>query len=400
MLWWAVGVLLLGAPSDLRAQSAVGTVPEAEPPASALRIGPMYIKPNLAIRELGVDGNVFDSPSEPQDDYVIVLAPDLTAYMRSGVVQLSVLSSTDLTYYHKFSSERSVARQLRVRSDFHLSRIRPTVVGAIIDARNRPNHEIDLRARRSDREMTAGVGFEVSPLATAYVGATVLDTRFIEGETYDGVALDQALNRRGNAVQAGLRLALTPFTTMTLEGQLGKDRFVTNPLRNSDSRGATAAVTFSSDAVIVGTLRVGYRDFTPADPALADFRGLVTSGALSFNGFWRGRVTGSIERDVQYSFDDADGYYVGTTGELSYTQRVLGPFDAQVRVARGRLAYVGAGGPGRDDAMRTYAAGVGYNRDSGARLGLTFEESRRDSVERADRRYTRRRVYASLSYGF
>jgi hypothetical protein len=398
----AIGALLLVGRDSAMAQGALtGSLPEGEPPVSSYRVGPVYLSPNVALRELGVDDNVFDDAEEPQRDFMLVLAPDVSAYVRSGLLQVVLLSSTELTYYKKFQSQRSVARQFRVRSDFLLSRFRPSIAAALVDSRSRPNQEIDLRARRSDREVSGSIAFEVSPLARAYVGAAHVETEFGVGETFRFVALDQTLNRRNDSVQAGVRFALTPFTTLTVEGQVATDKFVFTPERNSESRAGTAAITFGSEAVVVGTVRVGYRNFQPVDASLPAFNGLVTSGGLSYLGFWRGRIAGTLERDVQYSFDDDDGYFIGTAGELTYTQRVAGPFDLQVRAARGALDYADVlTNEGRHDTTRTYAAGIGYNRDRGARLGLTYEQSRRDSAARPDRRYTRRKVYATLTYGF
>jgi hypothetical protein len=92
---------------------------------------------------------------------------------------------------------------------------------------------------------------------------------------------------------------------------------------------------------------------------------------------------------------------VSTSGDLTYTQRVVGPLDVQVRVVRGALDYADrATGEGRHDTTRTYGVGLGYSRDSGARLGLIYDHTKRASAERADRRFTRRKVYATLTYGF
>jgi hypothetical protein len=395
-------VLVAGSPAAALAQGPLtGGLPEGEPPVSAYRIGPVYLTPNFAIREIGTDDNVFDDPDNPQQDFMVVLAPDLAAYLRSGLIQVVFTSATDFTYYNKFKSERSIARQLRGRTDFLLSRFRPSIAGAIVDSRSRPNQEIDLRARRSEREISGSVAFEVSPLARAYVGASRVEVEFSEGEEFRGVALDRALNRRNESLQAGVRLALTPFTTLVVEGQSGKDSFEFTPTRNSDTKSGNAILTFGSEAIIVGTVRLGIRDFQTADPTLADFRGVTGAAGLTYTAFWRGRLSGLFERDVQYSFEEDEGYFVSTGGEITYNQRITGPFDLQVRWGRSGLSYADrVTGEGRHDTTNTYAAGVGYNRDSGARIGLTYEQSGRDSLERPDRRYTRRKIFATLTYGF
>jgi hypothetical protein len=54
----------------------------------------------------------------------------------------------------------------------------------------------------------------------------------------------------------------------------------------------------------------------------------------------------------------------------------------------------------RRDWTFVYGGGMGYRFGDVARLGFNTEWSRRRSDERLDRRYDRRRMYASLSYGF
>ena len=117
----------------------------------------------------------------------------------------------------------------------NLGRFRPSIAGATNSSRERPNNEIDTRARRSDTEASGRLGFELSPLAQIYGGAARVGIDFRQGETFRGVALDQSLNRRLDQYQAGIRLSLTPFTTLVVDGTVVEDRFVMSPGRDSSS---------------------------------------------------------------------------------------------------------------------------------------------------------------------
>jgi hypothetical protein len=107
------------------------------------------------------------------------------------------------------------------------------------------------------------------------------------------------------------------------------------------------------------------------------------------------------KRDVQYSFDRADAYYVETGGDVVYTQRIGGPFDVQVRVARQQLAFdISQPGSNRSENVNGYHAGLGYSLENRSRMGLTYEHTERGGSTFADRPYSRRRLFASFTYEF
>src|SRR6185436_6789420 len=142
--------------AESRAQSAVGAGPltgalsDTEPVTGVLRAGPILIAPGLTVREVGWDSNVFDEPPEesPKEDWVAAATPDISVYSRLRFLRISASAASELTYYHKYESERSVGYSARGRFDFLLSRMRPFVGGGRLDTRTRPNGEIDTRADR------------------------------------------------------------------------------------------------------------------------------------------------------------------------------------------------------------------------------------------------------------
>ncbi|MBA3270439.1 MAG: outer membrane beta-barrel protein [Acidobacteria bacterium] len=218
-------------------------------------------------------------------------------------------------------------------------------------------------------------------------------------ELFRGTALDFALNRRGASVEAGVAVDLTPFTTVVVSGRKNRDKFVSDPRRNSHSQSAVAEFSFARDAIVQGRASLGYRDFRPDSPMVARFTGFTSGAGLSFMGFWNGRFEFDASRDVAYSYDVDEGYYIGTTALATYTQRVVGAIDAQARLGHGLMDYGMRLGPGpRQDRTSTYAGGVGFNRTDGGRIGLTYEYEVRHSDTLVDRRYTTRRLYGSYTY--
>lgn len=374
---------------------------DADPTTFAFRVGPLFATPGLTVREVGVDTNVFDEPVDPKRDFTATVSPDLRLFMRLGVLRFTAQSAADFTYYREFAEERAINRQLRLRTDFILGRLRPWLSGAFVQTRDRPNAELDRRAQRRGLEYGGGVGFDLSPQSRVFVSAARTETKFREDEAFQGVDLPAAFNRTGETSSGGLEISLTPFTTLTLRGGVERDVFAESPLRDADSRTASAQLEFSPDAIIRGRLRLGYRRFTPVNPVLAPYQGVTGLVGLGYSVFGTARFDIDATRDVEYSFDESEGYFVQSGLAVTYTQRVVGAWDVQGRGGRHWLDYkASAVSPGRGDRVDTYAAGVGYNLQDRSRIGLSYEYTDRNSPQRADRRYDRRRIFGSWTYEF
>ncbi|HUE88537.1 MAG TPA: outer membrane beta-barrel protein [Vicinamibacterales bacterium] len=391
-------MLVMAAPAAAQGLLDNGLPVEA-PERARYYVGPFAISPTLIIRELGVDTNVFDEHENPKRDYVVSLSPTVDVFGKVGLLQAALTSSTDFTWYAKYANERSLGRVARGRVDFLPSRLRLSVGGGIVQTRERPSMEIELRARRSQSEAWGGVGFEISPIARVYTSLHQTVREFQDNEVYRGVVLSDALDRRTDAVEAGLALSVTPLTTLLVSGRRTEDRFAVDSRRDSDSQSAKAELTFARYAILQGHVNVGYRDFKPSDPSVSRFRGVTSAAGLSFTGFWRGHMDFDASRDVSHSFDVSEGYYVGTEMVGTYTQRVIGALDVLTRLGVGTMDYGRrAGLDAREDTMRTLAGGIGYNFNNGGRFGVTYEHETRESDSFADRRYVSRRLFGSYTY--
>jgi hypothetical protein len=114
-----------------------------------------------------------------------------------------------------------------------------------------------------------------------------------------------------------------------------------------------------------------------------------------------GRLTGNFNRGQEYSFDEVDAYYLDTTFGLSYTHRLFGEVDAQVRGGHSTFNYgFRAGSADRDETLDIGAASVGYNLRNRTRIALNYELSRRRAPAVVERNYDRTRIYLSWLYAF
>jgi hypothetical protein len=400
--------MVLMAPGYATAQSAVGqgpltsTLADAEPVSGVLAVGPVKLAPGVTVREIGWDSNVFDEPEEesPKEDWVAAAQPDVSIYSRLRFVRLSAYAGAELTYYRTYESERSVGHAVRGRADFLLSRVRPFVGGGTTETRTRPNGEIDARADRQVDELSGGLAFDLSPTSLIYGSAAQSSERY-EDALEDGVNLSQSLTREAINYQFGLKTDITPLLSMQVFGSYHQDEFEFEPIRNSDSRMASAVFRFAPDAVVSGTVNATFRDMTFADPGLEPFRGFTGTAALVYPFLEVGRFSVALSRVVEYSFDSLEGYYIEQSATGSYTHRLFGDVDAQVRGGRATFKYDARQTlPEHTDTFDTAAGSVGYNLRNRTRVAVNYEYARRRSPALAQRNYDRRRVYVSWLFAY
>lgn len=391
----AVGLLVA------RAAQAQGPPPDVDPTTFAFRAGPVLFTPGLRIQELGVDDNVFQDPANPKRDYVVAFAPDLNVFTRTRFARVNLTSAADFRYYTKYESERSVGRQARARVDFLLSRIKPYVAAGLFNSFDRPNREIDARAEHLMADRTGGVYFEWSPQTHFFVDATQSKVDYRRGEVFRGVALDEALNMVTDTYSGGMVTAMTPLTMLTLRAGYGETRFRLKPIRNSFSRTASVRVFFGPEAVLRGEVDVGYKDFRTHEPRVQPYRGFVTTLRITAPVRDRGSFVLTGTRDVQFSYDEGQAYFVASDATATYTQRVFRALDVQAVAGRAWDDYGHREGlEPMAERIETYSGGVGYNLRDQSRLGVNYEYQRRVSTGEAGRAYIRRRVFTSWTYSF
>ena len=162
-------------------------------------------------------------------------------------------------------------------------------------------------------------------------------------------------------------------------------------------------MTFDPFAVIKGTARIGYRDFVPLDPTVPGYQGGTAAVDLSYVLQGSTKLGVQVGRDVQYSFDVNQPYYLQTGISGSIAQQIYGPLDVVARAGTQHLSYRDRAGAtvdvaGRTDDVRTLGVGVGYHVGSELRIGFNVDRSRRDT-DLAGRRYEGYRAGMSVTYG-
>jgi hypothetical protein len=399
---------LLGTSRHALAQSAVGAGPltsmlaDTEPQTGVLIVGPVRLAPGLTLREIGYDSNVFDEPPEesPKEDYVLAAMPDVSAFTRLRFLRISAYAGSELTYYQEYESERSVGYAGRARVDVLLSRVRPFIGVGRVKTRQRPNGEIDVRADRLEEELSGGIAFDLSAHSLIYASWARNGSEYANA-LEDGIDLSQTLTRERNDYQAGLKTDLTPLLSVQLFGSVQDDVFKFDPRRNAKSTAALATFRIAPEAVVTGSITVGYKDMQPEDPRSKPFRGLTGTAAITYPFLEIGRFTVTAARGTEYSFDAEEAYFIENSAFVSYTHRLFSEIDAQVRGGRSLFDYSASLTlPAHKDTLDVVAGSLGYNLRNRTRIALNYEYSKRRSPAITSRNYDRRRIYLSWLFAF
>jgi hypothetical protein len=398
----AAGLWLL-----LASPAAAQTDPTGAPDPARVRVrlGPLWLNPTIELTNLGIDTNVFNEPADanPKQDFTLTVVPKTQLWMRIGPSWLSGEIIEQVVWYQKYASERSANNTYSIGWKIPLNRLVFDVGAKYLNTRERPGFEIDERAQRFESSFRGKV--EIRALSKTFFGvdATRDKVDYDDSAVFMGTNLQTELGRVVTKAGVTARQQLTPLTSVTMEVSTEQDRFALSPLRDSDSRAVTAAVAFDPLALIKGHARIGYRDFDPLQPGLARYQGLTASVDLSYVLLNMTKFAVQTSRDVQYSYDVNEPYYLQTGVSGSVTQQILGPLDAVGRAGVANLDYRERAGAldfaNRVDQVRTYGGGIGYHVGSDLRIGVNIDYTKRTSPL-AVRQYDGLVFGTSVTYGF
>jgi putative beta-barrel porin BBP2 len=396
----AVALLAVAVFAPCAAAGAQTPMQPGEVESMPFRFGPLGLSPTLAITDIGVDTNIFNEDSHPRRDFTTLVTPRLDGRLQAPRALVSFVNAAGLAYYSEHAEERSVSYLAQARVDFDAGPVRPYLSGTFEDTRQRLNAELDVRAPRSQYAVEAGTRLAVATRTSIVVAARESVLRFDDGTTFQGVSLPRTLNSRTDTLSGALNVSVTPLTTISLTTSLQQDRFDESPGRDADSIRIVPAVQFDPIALVHGSLAIGYRRFDLLNGALPDYSGLVADGSLGYTVAERTKFDFTVKRDVQYSYELLEPYYLASGLRLTVTQQITGPFEVQAVGGRESLAYrrLTAAASGRTDTARVVGGGLGYRLRENVRCGFNVDYATRRS-DRPGRDYTRTRLYGTFTYG-
>lgn len=378
---------------------------EPNPDKVRVRIGPLWLNPTLALTNAGVDTNVFNQADDenPKRDFTLTITPATDLWLRMGRTWLASTIQEDIVWYKKYAGERSGNKKYRLGWIVPLTRISFGSAVDWVNTRERPGYEIDARSQHS--ELGYSGTLELRALSKTLIGVHAERRRidFRHDAVFLGSNLRDELNRTSTNAGLTLRHELTPLTSLMLDASRSQDRFDFAPTRDADSNQASVSLRFDAAALIRGTATVGVRDYKPLDAGVPDYRGVTSAVDLAYVVGESTRLGVTLKRNIDYSFDSAQPYYLETGIEGSLAQQIFGPVDVVARVGSHRLSFrnregVVAPALDRADLVQTYGGGVGYHMGRDVRLGVNVDRARRES--KIDRRqYNGLRYGIAVTYG-
>jgi hypothetical protein len=181
-----------------------------------------------------------------------------------------------------------------------------------------------------------------------------------------------------------------------------------SPWRDAESYRVMPGVEFKPRALINGSAYVGYRKFTPADPAaLPKFEGLVAQLGMSYTLLGATTFGVSSSRDLTYSYDELQPFFIDNSVGASVRRALGRRFDVLVSADRHAYEYEDlltsappADGAPRRDVTWNYQGSFGYLLGHSGRAGIGASYWQRDSTTRAFRDYNNLRFGGTVSVGF
>jgi len=201
--------------------------------------------------------------------------------------------------------------------------------------------EIDARSQRQEGAATVGAELRISGVTTAEFFAKRSTVEFAPSAAFLDTSLKETFDRTITDLGASLRHRLTPLTTLTIAADAADERFVFAPVRNSKSLRVMPGFEFDPSALVSGKAAVGFRSFTAESPAMPDFNGVVASVELAYTLLGATRFSVQFDRDVQYSYQELEPYYLLSEIGAGVTQRVSDSLGITARVGRWRMDFSG-----------------------------------------------------------
>jgi hypothetical protein len=369
--------------------------------------GPLYFTPLLQLKDLGIDSNVFNAAGEQKSDFMVDVSPTLNLWVPAARrALLSATVATDLVWYAKYDSERSIDPQLRVRAEGYLHRLTVFAENSYLNTRQRPNHEIDLRSRHLENDAAAGFDLRLTPRFSIEAAGRRMDTRYDADARFDNTYLQRTLNRKTVGGELTARHMLTPLTTMAVRYDNLRDRFSFSPERNSKSYRVMPGVEFKPRALVNGRAYVGYRKFSPVlASVLPRFSGLVADLGLSYTIVGATTIGVSFRRDLTYSYEELQPFFIDNSPGVSIRRALGRRFDVLVSADRHRYQYrdlvtASLPAPARIDTTWNYAGSFGYRIGRTGRIGLGASYWQRESTTAQFRNYDNLRIGTTATYGF
>jgi len=378
-----------------QAQVADSPGPLAEDVDSArpglFRVGSFYLTPYLHVGTLGVDTNVFYTPTDRQTDFTASGGPGLEIVKPFGrESRFRVDGGLDYVYFAKTESQRKLNGYGKALLDIQGVKTRFAVEERYESTFSRPSYEVNDRIEQKTEGTEALLRRNLGDRARVAIFGRRQRTR-TESYDYLGTNLGDTLTTDEYAAGGELQIALSVKTRFVVGGEEAWYRFPHLPARDGGSTLAYGGFRTDSSALVSGYALAGMRFMRLDSGAERDVVYADVSATWQISP--RTKLGGQYQRDADYSSLVMTGPTPTNLGERveAFVEKFLTRavylrlYARQYRlISDGDVVIVtpenGLEVAKRDDRIREAGAELGYQFRSRIRAGVTVSYSDRVST--------------------
>jgi hypothetical protein len=301
------------------------------PPTGRINLGPLSVTPAMVV-VFGRDSNAIrTSTGQPAAEVYgvpqveIGLGRARTRLNFSGAVEFSQQQksvSSDpadgtqragtINQYYLLSGQTGTPRLSLFGSASHRDHYAPPTDFA--------GFERGLKSRRIERDFLGSVRLRPGGRISFGGLATRAQLRYDADEVFQGVSLEQNLNRNITSYGGDTQVALTPLSGIGVSATYFQDRFLYAPLRDGNGLRVSALAEFSPMALLAGRVEIGYLKYTTLITR-AEYGGPGYNFGLSLN---KAGVVLDVSgaRAIEFSFDPGQGYYISNGLDVTLVWRL------------------------------------------------------------------------------
>jgi hypothetical protein len=391
----SLSVVLVLLATAARAQAPPGPAgagPSDEVPArpGLFRLGALYLTPYLQLGSLGIDTNVFYSPTDRQTDFTASGGPGLEIVRPFGrESRLRLDGGLDYLYFARTESQRKLNGYGTAQLDLVGVKTRLFIEERYASSYSRPNFEVNERVQQ---ETEGTQGFLRRNLGDRFALALFgeRERTTTDSQDYLGTDLGDTLTEDRYRAGGELRLALSVKTQMVGGGEREWYRYPRLPERDGDSIKVYGGFRTDDTALIVGQALLGYQWFR-LDTG-GERSGLYANVDAAWNIAPKTKLGARYRREIDYSAFATTGPTPTNLNETveAYLDKVLAR-NLYFRLF-GRLGTLATDGEitivtpdgietaVRDDRVREAGAEFGYQFRTRVRIGVTATYTTRESA--------------------
>jgi len=293
------------------------------------KIGFIYIKPSLMIRDVGYSSNIY-SYDESRE-------PDCTADLGAKFIFSSILGNrfivrlTDTPYYSFYlhnKEEENFNNRLKADLITYFGNININYSYSNGRFKTRPTSEFGAKTviQNLSHNISLDLGKQNSLFFSIYLRNNKIlfeDINYLDDYDLSGI-MDKVTNTFGGAIN----IPIFTRTHISFHFEYFEDNFLNDNRRNGFGRKAYTQIEFPEVGIIKGKFSIGIKYFDPGAKDAKEYLKPVGSGNISIRLFRKLNLFLGYTIDNHYSFSQSDAYFdtrsfsIGTNFYLTRFLRV------------------------------------------------------------------------------